>query len=76
MLIKDGLRKISNNIDIYTQLEFNTMRFKIIGRVQEQMADFQANNQISMIKTIPCDLIIRYVIKILGFISETQFIKI
>ena len=40
------------------------------------MADFQANNQIQLIRTIPTDSIIRHVIKILGFIAETQFIKI
>ena len=40
------------------------------------MADFQANNQIQLIKTIPTDQIIRHVIKVLGFITDIQFIKI
>ena len=40
------------------------------------MTDFQANNTIQLIKTIPTDHIVRYVIKILGFIAEVQFIKI
>lgn len=40
------------------------------------MTDFQAKNTISLIKTIPTDQIVRYLIKVLGFIVETQFIKI
>lgn len=40
------------------------------------MTDFQAQNTISLIKTIPTDSIVRHIIKVLGFIVETQFIKI
>ena len=76
LLVKDALRKISITIDIYAQVLFNIQNFKIIGQVKDQMADFQANNQIQLIKTIPTDQIIRHVIKILGFITEIQFIKI
>ena len=40
LLIKDALRKISNQIDIYTQIIFHVNSFKIIGEVKDQMADF------------------------------------
>ena len=76
LLVKDAVRKISISIDIYVQLMFSTSNFKIIGQVKDQMADFQANNQIQLIKTIPTDQIIRHVIKVLGFITDIQFIKI
>jgi len=76
ILVKDALRKISNQIDIYTQTNFTVNNFKVVGQVKDQMADFQAQNSISLIKRIPTDSIIRYVLKILGFIVETQFIKI
>lgn len=49
---------------------------KVIGKVKDDMTDFQAKNQISLIKTIPTDSIVRYILKVLGFIVETQFIKI
>ena len=55
LLVKDALRKISISIDIYVQLMFSCNNFKIIGQTREQMADFQANNQIQLIKTIPTD---------------------
>ena len=76
LLVKDALRKISNQIDIYTQLQFNIQSFRIIGHVKDQMTDFQAKNTISLIKTIPTDCITRHILKVLGFIVETQFIKI
>ena len=40
LLVKDSLRKISNQIDIYTQLMFNITNFRIIGEVKDQIADF------------------------------------
>jgi len=49
---------------------------RVIGHVKGEMTDFQAKNTISLIKTIPTDQIVRYLIKVLGFIVETQFIKI
>lgn len=40
VLVRDALRKISNQIDIYTQLQFSINNFKVIGRVEEQISDF------------------------------------
>ena len=40
ILVRDALRKISNQIDIYTQAMFSVKNFKVIGQVQDQMADF------------------------------------
>ena len=42
LLVKDALRKISNQIDIYTQLIFNVNNFRVIGEVQDvaTMTDF------------------------------------
>jgi hypothetical protein len=42
----DATRKISNNLDIYTQLLLSKNNFKIIGRVVEDVNDFEANNRI------------------------------
>lgn len=42
LLVKDALRKISNQIDIYVQLIFNVTNFRIIGEVKDAstMTDF------------------------------------
>lgn len=74
--MKDAQRKISNSLDIYAQHQFSISNFRVIGQIKDQIADFQANQTISLIKTIPTNSIIRYVLKVLGFIVETQFIKI
>ena len=78
LLVKEAHRKISNKLDIYVQSIFSLNSFKVIGQVKDAGAvtDFQANNSIQLIKTIPTDHIVRHVIKILGFIAEVQFIKI
>ncbi len=76
LLVREALRKISNSIDIYTQLQFSETSFRVIGLIKDSMTDFQAKNTISLIKTIPTDQIVRHIIKVLGFIVETQFIKI
>lgn len=76
LLVREALRKISNQIDIYTQLQFSSTSFRVIGHIKDSMTDFQAKNTISLIKTIPTDQIVRHIIKVLGFIVETQFIKI
>ena len=49
---------------------------KIIGTTTDQMTDFQAKNTILLIRTIPTDQIVRYIVKVLGFIIDTNFIKI
>lgn len=76
LVVFDALRKISNQIDIYTQLQFSQNHFRVIGRIKDSITDFQAKNTISLIKTIPTDQIVRHIIKVFGFIVETQFIKI
>ena len=77
LLVKEAYRKISNQLDIYTQLTFSRSNFMVIGKVQDQnVTDWQANNRISLIKMIPTDSIIRSVIKVLGFIVEMNFVKI
>ena len=35
LLVKDALRKISNQIDIYVQLMFSINNFKIIGQCKD-----------------------------------------
>ena len=46
LLIRNALRKISNNLDIYVQCFMHKNNFKIIGRVEEEVNDFAANNRI------------------------------
>lgn len=76
LLVREALRKISNQIDIYTQLHYSPNHFRVVGQIKDSLTDFEAKNSISLIKTIPTDSIVRHIIKVLGFIVETQFIKI
>eukprot|EP00347_Sterkiella_histriomuscorum_P016494 403352965 len=76
ILIKNGLRKVSNTIDIYVQLQYSPKNLIVVGQIKEQINDFQASTQIQLIKTIPSDSIVRHIIKVCGFISEINFIKI
>jgi hypothetical protein len=46
VLVRNSLRKISNNLDIYVQLQLFRSNFKVIGRVQEEVNDFAFNNRI------------------------------
>lgn len=46
LLIHGAQRKISNNLDIYTQLILNTKNMKVLGKVNEEVNDFEANNRI------------------------------
>lgn len=64
ILINNGLRKVSNAIDIYVQLQYNPKNLIVIGQVKEQINDFQASTQIQLIKTIPSDSIVRHIIKV------------
>ena len=50
--------------------------FKVIGKVTEEVSDFANTNRIQLLKSIPSDQIIRYMIKVCGFIVEINFIKI
>jgi len=46
VLVRNALRKISNNLDIYVQLQLFKSNFQVIGRVTEEVNDFAANNRI------------------------------
>jgi hypothetical protein len=48
----------------------------VIGRVEEEVNDFEANNRIQLLKKISGNHIIRHMIKVCGFIVEINFIKI
>jgi hypothetical protein len=48
----------------------------VFGRINEEVNDFAYNNRVQLLKTIPSDNIIRYIIKVCGFISDINFIKI
>ena len=76
VLVRNALRKISNNLDIYVQLQLFGMNLKVIGKVEEEVNDFAANNTIQLLKTIPSDCIVRHIIKVCGFIVDINFIKI
>ena len=76
LLIRNSLRKISNNLDIYVQLQLLKSNLRVIGRVEEEVNDFATNNSIQLLKTVPSDCIIRHIIKVCGFIAEINFIKI
>ena len=54
----------------------NDSNLKVIGKVVEEVNDFEANNRIMMLKQVPFNQIIRHMIKICGFIVDINFIKI
>ena len=76
LLICGAQRKISNNLDIYSQLQLTNTNLKVLGRVTEEVNDFEANNRIQLLKGIPVNSIIRHMIKVCGFIVDINFIKI
>ena len=53
ILICRGERKISHNCDIYTQLVLTPKNLKILGKVTEEVNDFENNNRIQLLKTLP-----------------------
>ena len=76
LLIHGAERKISNNLDIYSQLKLSRDNLKVLGRVTEEVNDFEANNRIQLLKQVSVNSIIRHMIKVCGFIVEINFIKI
>lgn len=55
LVVKDALRKISNTIDIYTQMHFSVGNLRVIGTAKEDTTDFNSKNNIQLIRTIPTD---------------------
>ena len=45
-LVRNAERKISNNLDIYCQLQMFQTNFKVIGKVTEEVSDFSNTNRI------------------------------
>lgn len=76
VVVRNALRKISNNLDIYVQIQLFKDNFKVVGRIEEEVNDFETNNRIQLLKTIPTNQIIRHIIKVCGFITDINFIKI
>jgi hypothetical protein len=76
LLVTSALRKVSNNLDIYVQLQYNPRHLHLLGEIKEQINDFQASAQLTLLKTIPTDQIVRHIIKICGIITEINFIKV
>lgn len=76
LLVTRALRKVSNNLDIYTQLQFDPRNLHLLGEVKEQINDFQASAQLTLLKTIPSDHIVRHIIKLCGIVTEINFIKV
>ena len=67
---------MSNNLDIYVQLQYNPRNMHIIGEIKDQISDFQASAALTLIKTIPTDFILSHIIKICGLIVDINFIKV
>lgn len=76
LMVTNALRKVSNNLDIYVQLQYNPHNLHVIGEIKDQISDFQASAHLTLIKMIPTDHIIRYIMKICGLIVEINFIKV
>lgn len=43
IFVTNALRKVSNNLDIYVQLQFNPRNMQIIGEVKDSLTEFQAS---------------------------------
>ncbi len=76
VLVTKALRKVSNNLDIYTQLQYNPRSIQVIGEIRDQISEFQANAQLTLLKTIQTDMIIRHIMKVCGIIVDINFIKV
>jgi len=57
-------------------MKFSPDQFRVIGQVRDEINDFAANNRVTLIKSIPTDKIVRYIVKVCGFIVDHQYIKI
>jgi hypothetical protein len=44
VLIRNGLRKVSNNIDIYVQLQYAPSSLMVVGQINEAVNDFSTAN--------------------------------
>lgn len=64
LLVKNALRKVSNSLDIYVQTKYSPYTLQVLGRIKDQVNDFQANTQLQLIKTIPSDTLLRHIIKV------------
>jgi hypothetical protein len=40
LLVTNALRKVSNNLDIYVQLQYNPRNMQVIGEIKDQISDF------------------------------------
>ena len=77
LFVRNAVRKISTKIDIYCQLQFAPKNLMLLGHVPDSLTDFfSASDSIHLIKSIPADHIVRYVIKLCGFILDINFVKI
>jgi hypothetical protein len=74
--VTNALRKVSIKLDIYVQLQFDPRNMTVIGEIKDQISDFQASAQLTLLKTIQTDHIIRHILKICGLIVDLNFIKV
>jgi len=51
-------------------MKFSAEHFRVIGQVKDEINDFAANNNVTLIKSIPTDKIVRYIVKVCGFIVD------
>lgn len=56
ILVRNALRKISNKIDIYCQLQYAEKNLILLGDVKDTITDFfSPTDSIHLIKSIPSD---------------------
>ena len=48
----------------------------MLGEVRDQLNDFQASAQLTLLKTLQTDSIIRHILRICGLIVDINFIKV
>ena len=40
ILVTNAMRKVSNKLDLYTQMQFNPRNIQVIGEIKDQISDF------------------------------------
>jgi len=74
VLVRNALRKISNNVDIYAQVNYSPDNVLLIGRVDKPINEFSAG--ITLIRKIPTDSLVRNISKIAALIRDINYVKL
>jgi hypothetical protein len=80
VFIRGAERKISTIVDIYAQVSMVTPEesgaLKVLGKCETAVNEYHAVKNLSLLRQVPSDSIVRYILKISAIVSEIAFMKI